>query len=269
MISRDELLLEQAKDVHRDSGLWDETLAERYARNPDLVALVDETHRNRTDPDAGYYALSAVVFHADDLPALRRAAHEIAQGSYWHAKDFAKSPCKSPRIAQLNAYAAKHSALPVTVFQVKLEQIDRMEERAVRDQCLTGLLKHLNEEGIYDVVADSFPASLAHEQGRDQYVLEDLRAQRDVDARMWLYHARMGEEPALWVADSVAWSMQRHYFGEREGDSAHLAPSLASCARLKLAPEQHALGRAPARRMLPFCRGKSVEMPPWSHLPSG
>lgn len=216
--------LDQLRDRHRDSGLWDETLVERYATRQDLVAFMDETHRVTSAGDQGYYGMSAVVFHADDLPELRREMEEIAGSTRWHAKEAARRPDKAPTIARMNECIADKSAFPVIVFEVRGHEIEGVEERAVRDICLERALKRLDSEGITDVVMDAFPAQFAQQMTQDQAVVERLRGTGGVDDGMWMHHASMAKEHALWSADSVAWSVQRHHFGERGRDSAHIEP---------------------------------------------
>ena len=132
---------EELRARHRDSGLWDDTLLERYTTRQDLVAFVDETHRATEDGQVGYYGLSAVVFHADDLPEIRRDLEEIAGGTFWHSKEAVKDQRLRGRIGDMNEYIAAKTAMPVVVFDVRDHEITEAQERAVRDVCLRGALR--------------------------------------------------------------------------------------------------------------------------------
>lgn len=209
---------------HRDSGLRDELLLERYVSRQDLVAFVDETHRSTFEGDAGYYGLSAVVFHADELPEIRRGLEYIAGGDFWHSKDAAKDRLLEGRIGEMNEYIGQRAAMPVIVFDVRDREITPGDERTVRDLCLDRALRVLDREGIHDVVLDQFHPSEQYNVKLDQALLTRLHATEQVDQQMWMHHAKMGDEHALWSADTVAWSVQRHYFGGEGRDSQHAAP---------------------------------------------
>lgn len=215
---------EQLRGRHRSSGLWDDTLLDRYATRGDFVAFMDETHRSTTTGDVAYYGLSAVVFHADDLPEIRRDLESIAGGNFWHSKEAFKDQRLRGRIAEMNEYIADRAALPAIIFDVRDHDISDVEERGARDVCLGRALRVLNEEGIRDVVLDQFAHIERHNVPLDQAILSGLRAAGTVDPAMWMHHARMSEEHALWSADAVAWSVQRHYFGQQDRDSQHVAP---------------------------------------------
>lgn len=211
--------------AHRSSGLWDDTLLDRYVERRDLVAFMDETHRALPNGQMGYYGMSAVVFHADDLPDIRRDLETIAGGSFWHAKDAAKNAANSYRIGQMNEYIAERSALPVMVFDFRQTEIaEGDQERFARTGCLDRALRVLNDEGVTDVVLDQFPDRLSDNLKADRGVMQALKSTGAVGDDMWMHHARMSEEHALWTADAVAWSVQRHNFGTRARDSQHAAP---------------------------------------------
>lgn len=216
---------EQAlRAAHRSSGLADDVLEERYATRQDLVAFIDETHRLTQDHAVGYYGISAVVFHADDLPEIRRDLQGIVGKDFWHSKDAVKTLDDRPRIAQMSEYIRSRSAMPAIVFDLHAGEISGNEERSMRDVCLNRALRVLDEQGITDVVLDQFPDRERHNVKLDQSVLHELKDTHSVSDRMWMHHARMGDEHALWTADTVAWSVQRHYFGRKAEDSAHVAP---------------------------------------------
>jgi hypothetical protein len=165
-----------------------------------------------------------VIFHADDLPEIRRGLEYIAGGDYWHSKEIAKDKLLRGRIGDMNEYIAQHAAMPVIVFDVQDHSLEDAHERAARDLCLDRALRVLDREGVYDVVLDQFHVSEQHNVQLDQALLTRLRATEQVDARMWMHHAKMGQEHMLWSADTVAWSVQRHYFGTKDWDSQHVAP---------------------------------------------
>jgi hypothetical protein len=215
---------QELRTQHRDSGLRDERLLERYVAGQDLVAFLDETHRSSVQGDVGYYGLSAVVFHADELPEIRRGLEYIAGGHFWHSKEAAKDQMLRGRIGEMNEYIAQRAAMPVIVFDVRDHELTPREERPARDLCLDRALRVLDREGIHDVVLDQFHHSEQHNVQLDQALLTRLRATEQVDDHMWMHHAKMGEEHALWGADTVAWSVQRHYFGNKDWDSQHVAP---------------------------------------------
>lgn len=217
----DDFALEQA---HRTSGLRDETLIARYRDRRDLVAFLDETHRTLTNGKT-YYAMSAVVFHSDDLPALRDRFHDIAGGTFWHSVEAYRNPEMRPKIVEMSKEINARSALPIAVFDITTDNIAKQRtERAVRDRVLAQALKALDREGITDVVLDSFPADQARNIAADSRLLTRLRANGAVSDAMWLHHARMGDEHALWSADVVAWSVQRHVFGQEMRDSRFISP---------------------------------------------
>lgn len=222
--AEEQLEVEARHRAHLASGLRDEALLARYSRQPDLVAFVDETHRSTPSGDKGYYGISAVVFHAEELPQIRQDLTEIAGGPYWHSKDAFKDARQRPKIAEMNQYIADRAAMPAIVFEVRNYEVTDRNERGLRDICLDRALRELDSEQIRDVVLDDFPRTMGHQRKMDEAVLTRLRARELVDEGMWMRHARMGDEAALWSADTVAWSAQRHAFGTQLRDSAHLAP---------------------------------------------
>ncbi|MGQ4495495.1 hypothetical protein ACUH95_00560 [Dermabacteraceae bacterium P13101] len=214
-----------AMQAHRESGLLDEVLVDRYAHKGDLVAFIDETHRTTDRGELSYYGLSAVIFHADDLPQVRRDLEEIAEGKTWHAKDMYKISSRRESIERMAAYINEKAAKPIVVFDLKKGDLaQEADERKMRDEVLRSTLKHLNDEGIRDVVLDAFPARLKHNAEADALLLLSMKTDDQVDKAMWMHHARMGEEHALWSADTVAWAIQRSEFGWRENDSRFIAP---------------------------------------------
>lgn len=126
----------------------------------------------------------------------------------------------------MNEYIAEKAERPAIIFDVRDHEIGPAEERGARDVCLGQALRHLSEQGINDVVLDQFSRIEQHNVQLDQAVLASLRATGAVDPEMWMHHARMSEEHALWRAYTVAWSVQRHYFGRQDWDSQHLAPPM-------------------------------------------
>lgn len=217
----DKLARQQA---HDRSGLADRTLMDRYVERRDLVAFVDETHRQAESGKSAYYGLAVTVFHADDLPEIRIDLRAIAGNTYWHATEAYQDLEQRGTIAQVNQYVAERTALPVAVFEVRNRNFSPADERAVRDACLDQTLRALDREFVTDVVMETFTASEAHNVDQDQFVLKKLRGAGVVSDEMWIHHASTGKERALWAPDAVAWSLQRHHFGQREGDSTHIAP---------------------------------------------
>lgn len=134
--------------------------------------------------------------------------------------------------------------------------------RDVRDPCLRRALQVLDQEGIGDVVLDDFPAQLAHERRLDQAVLQYAIDRGQVSPDMWMHHGRMSEEHALWTADSVAWSVQRHQFGAKGRDSLHVAPLAGKLREIHAQTGQARILRAPDRvRMVPPA-GAEARTPP-------
>ncbi|MGQ4510702.1 hypothetical protein ACUH9X_08195 [Dermabacteraceae bacterium P13147] len=222
-----------AMQAHRESGLLDEVLVDRYAHKGDLVAFIDETHRTTDRGELSYYGLSAVIFHADDLPEIRKELDAISGRGYWHAKEEHRRSHRWDDIERMSAYINEKAAKPIIIFDLKKGDLpEEADERKMRDYVLNSTLKHLNEEGIRDVVLDAFPKELSHNAEADKEILTRLQWNGSVDADMWMHHARMGEEHVLWSADTVAWAIQRSEFGWRENDSRFIAP---------LAPNLHHL----------------------------
>ncbi|MBV7411450.1 hypothetical protein KRX56_01670 [Dermabacteraceae bacterium TAE3-ERU27] len=240
------------RNEHLASGLLDETLLTRYSHVPDLVAFIDETHPSTDGGEVTYYGLSAVIFHADNLPEIRKELEAISGRGYWHAKDEFRRPGQKRKddIERMAAYINEKAAKPIVVFDLKKGELSEgADERKMRDYVLRSMLKHLNDEGIRDVVLDTFPKALSHNVEADKAILTRLQWDGSVDADMWIHHAQMRKEHALWAADTVVWAAQRSELGKREGDSRFIAP---------LAPNLHHMQARTGLKVPPVVQPEAV-----------
>ena len=192
-------------------SLRDPKLAKLYQRTPGAVAFVDESYRaHPLGPERAFYSMSAVTFAKDQLDHVREVLTDIAGGRYWHTTE-ANAAGRHTDIARMTRFLARESQWNILTVEASIAPGDS-DLRAARATCLAALSREVQRGqgpgAVRLIVADNNLANQVNHD--DQRVMEQLRAARDIDRHVGLYHGRMAQEPLLWAADVVSWSAYRN-----------------------------------------------------------
>ncbi|MEU4244307.1 hypothetical protein [Actinoplanes sp. NPDC026619] len=180
------------------------------------VAFVDESYLVRPN-HPGMYLLAAVLVTPDDIPTLIDAARNAAGPHPYHSTHLYRRGHLTPIENMLDATHA-HADWAYLVAQAPLHA-DGTE--AARQTTLTRLLHQLDQQRVRDVVLDT----RANAREQQQTLLEGRKVSRsdqpdlttyrrlvrngDISPRLRLIHVDDSRQPALWMADAVAWAAQR------------------------------------------------------------
>jgi hypothetical protein len=177
------------------------------------VAFVDESYLSHP----GMYLLAAVLTTPDELPTLIDAARSAAGAHPYHSTRLYRRGHVTPIENMLDATHA-HADWVYLLAQAPLHPAGT---EAARQASLAQLLQQLNQQRVRDIVLDT--RADTHQQ--HQTLLEgrtvnradqpDLTTYRrlvrdgDISPRMRIIHVDDRRQPALWMADAVAWAAQR------------------------------------------------------------
>jgi hypothetical protein len=190
--------------------LRDPNLAKLYARTPGTVAYLDESYRDRPMRDQRpFYAMAATIFETAQLDDVRDQLTEIALGRFWHTTE-AFQAGRRYDIEEMARYVAQHTTWNVVAVEATITERGGMAE--ARQTCLAAIAREVTRgeapDAVRLLVADNNIDPALNRA--DQRTLKLLRVAGDVNPNTTLYHGRMGEEPMLWTADLVAWSVRRN-----------------------------------------------------------
>lgn len=184
-------------------------------KNPP-VAFVDESYLDQRG-HPGLYLMAAVLVPADELPTVMDAARHAAGPGPYHSTRLYRRGHLTPIENMLDAVHA-HAGWAFLVAQAPLDPGGR---ETARQATLGQLLRQLDQQRVRDVVLDTRASPSEQHQtlleGRkvnrsDQPDLTTYRLlvrDRTISPRLRVVHVDDHRQPALWMADAVAWAAQR------------------------------------------------------------
>lgn len=180
------------------------------------VAFVDEAFIHPQQGGPGAYLFAAVLIDSDEVQRAITSAHHAARGSIYHSTTMYHRGHVGI-IEDMLDTVERHAGWTVVAVQAPM---DRNLE-ANRQATLERLLAYLNAQRVRDVILDTRADAADWQQVRIEgrrvpdIDRRDLRTYRRlvhdhvVSHRMRLIHADDRTQPALWMADAVAWSVRR------------------------------------------------------------
>lgn len=192
-------------------SLRDPRLVELYPRTPGAVAFVDESYRERPfGNERPFYSMSAVTFSREQLDQVREVLTDIAGGRYWHTTE-ANEYGRGEDIARMGRFLARESQWNVVAVETTVQDVPNGLGRA-RSTCLAAVAREVQRgagpNAVRLIVADRNRDE--HVNEADRRTMDRLREAGNIDRHVGLYHGRMGQEPVLWAADLVSWSVYRN-----------------------------------------------------------
>ncbi|MGQ4554255.1 hypothetical protein ACUIAJ_09030 [Dermabacteraceae bacterium CCM 9519] len=197
-------------------------------RNPDnLVAFIDETFPQ--EAGVSYYGLAVVLVKVSDVGSVRAKLQKIVGTGYWHTRQLAKNN----EFAKILNFAQNFPNQPFPMLFFSVKSAPRRPSEA--DEALI-------EKQRQQLLAETLKKVHVMSNGKVRmYVMESRQiskwgeAKDDKDIRTWaqvqsffkgtklknfgaMQHLRPKDENCLWMADLVAWSVQRAEFAGDEGD---------------------------------------------------
>lgn len=184
------------------------------AHAPSPVAFLDESMREQPGPgEESFYQIAAVIFPHDRLDAMREGLVDLAGGNYWHTnKKFRGSDFDRGDIVEMVDYITEESEWNVFAVKMPLAGDSRLDLARARAQCLDRLVRNLTsgsgDGAVRAIVADN---NIDPELNKlDGQVVDKLRGSGAIDPDVAITHGRMGQEPLLWSADAMSWSVRRN-----------------------------------------------------------
>ena len=210
----------------------------RFIAHAERVAFIDETYYHEPQLDAqgkihqGYFALSANIIEANDIPYLREDLKKTNGGhSFWHTTDAYNNYGLDhrdkywltrnnilPMLQCVGNYAIEHNNV-ITLHTHIPYPYDTNSTEGARAETLTALVKKLihREQPVDAFVFES------RDNGKgdkiDQATLKRLKDQKIIPPKVKVTFTSPTEEPLLWAADLQAWSTGRLI---RENDASWL-----------------------------------------------
>jgi hypothetical protein len=180
------------------------------------IAFVDETFIHR-DGHPGAYSFAAVLVDPGELPLVVDAARQAAaHHEQFHATDLYRRGHIQP-IEDMLDTTETHAGWTLMVAQTPLGD----HQEPARQAALAQLLRQLDAQKVRDVVLDTRASPREQRdtqmQGRkvnlsdrpDITTYQELARSKQISHRMRLQHVDDRHQPALWLADVVAWAFQR------------------------------------------------------------
>lgn len=184
------------------------------ANAPSPVAFLDESMREQPGPgEESFYQIAAVIFPHDRLDSMREGLVDLAGGNYWHTnKKFRGSDFDRGDIVDMVDYITEESEWNVFAVKMPLAGDSRLDLARARAQCLDRLVRNLTsgsgDGAVRAIVADN---NIDPELNKlDGQVVDKLRGSGAIDPDVAITHGRMGQEPLLWSADAMSWSVRRN-----------------------------------------------------------
>lgn len=260
------------------------------AHAPSPVAFLDESMREQPGPgEESFYQIAAVIFPHDRLDSMREGLVDLAGGNYWHTnKKFRGSDFDRGDIVEMVDYITEESEWNVFAVKMPLAGDSRLDLARARAQCLDRLVRNLTsgsgDGAVRAIVADN---NIDPELNKlDGQVVDKLRGSGAIDPDVAITHGRMGQEPLLWSADAMSWSVRRNIALD---DARFIQPTLdegkltvINAADGKQLNMKHPWvlpqkpgGRLPKGRDYPVAQGMTLLHPlwyqhgmPWTMVPS-
>ncbi len=175
------------------------------------VAYLDETYR--TDPQGGYYVMTAAVVQADQRDRVRADIRSIAGDGYWHTTESLRTPDGLARTRSLLDYLGDPAGTE-TYFIAHEQRIEDGDPRGelARTRCLTSLLVHLNGQETECDAVDLFVLEkrLTGEMTRlDARTKAAAQSSGLITKGARLFQTTPSDEHLLWLPDLVC-SAYRH-----------------------------------------------------------
>lgn len=202
----------------------------RFVADTDRIAFIDETyHKPTTDTQGkkrkihqGYFALSACVVEAKDIPDLREALKDTIGGySYWHTteafQDYGLEHREKHWLIKDNIlpmlYSVSDYAIPnnnvITLHTHIPYPSDEKNMEGPRAETLTALMKKLTRRDL-PVSTFVFESRDSGEGDKiDRATLKRLKNHNIIPQDVKVNFTSPTEEPLLWAADLQAWSTSR------------------------------------------------------------
>ena len=196
-------------------------LAKAYQFNGDRpVAYLDETYEERPGSST-FYVMTAAVLQADQRDLVREDVTRIVGRPYWHTTDALQSDEGRAKASELLQYLGDPDGTEVCLISRRspIEPEDSSGELA-RADCLTRLLKHLNDPGCVTGPVDLFvlETRLTRQMGNiDARTRSEAIKSGAVAPSVKLFQTSPAVEPLLWLPDLVC-SAYRQLITGRRGD---------------------------------------------------
>lgn len=189
------------------------SLTRFYATTPGpSVAFLDESMRApvRGSREQPFYQLASVIFPREAMDQVREGLVDIAGERYWHTTEAFKSK-QYDSILEMSDYITQESDWNIVAVQMPMGGSDQSMAQA-RSRCLAQLTRELTrgsgENALRAIVADNNREPELN--NRDLKVVDSLRSRGEIARDVAFTHGRMGQEPLLWAADVMSWSVRRN-----------------------------------------------------------
>ena len=200
----------------------------RFIAHAERVAFIDETYYHEPQLDAqgkihqGYFALSANIIEANDIPYLREDLKKTNGGhSFWHTTDAYNNYGLDhrdkywltrnnilPMLQCVGNYAIEHNNV-ITLHTHIPYPYDTNSTEGARAETLTALVKKLihREQPVDAFVFESRDSGEGDKI--DRATLKRLKEGNIIPQDVKVNFTSPTEEPLLWAADLQAWSTSR------------------------------------------------------------
>lgn len=184
------------------------------SRAPSPVAFLDESMRESPGPgEESFYQLAAVILPNDRLDDIREGLVDIAGGTFWHTTDkFRSGTYGRGDIVEMVDYVTDESEWNVFAVKMPLAGSSERDLAQARSHCLDRLVRNVTtgsgDNAVRAIVADNNKDQRLNKL--DLQVVNSLRESGAVHSDVTLMHGRMGQEPLLWSADVMSWSVRRN-----------------------------------------------------------
>lgn len=194
-------------------SLRSSSLTRFYATTPGpSVAFLDESMRApvRWSDEQPFYQLASVIFPREAMDKVREGLVDIAGRRYWHTTEAFKAE-QYDSIFEMSDYITQESDWNIVAVQMPMGGSDQSMAQA-RSRCLAQLTRELTrgsgENALRAIVADNNREPELN--NRDLKVVNSLRSRGEIARDVSFTHGRMGQEPLLWAADVMSWSVRRN-----------------------------------------------------------
>lgn len=184
------------------------------ANAPSPVAFLDESMRESPRPgEESFYQIAAVILPHDRLDSVREGLVDLAGGNFWHTnKKFRGNDFDRGDIVDMVDYITEESEWNVLAVKMPLAGDSGLDLARARAQCLDRLVRNLTtgsgEGAVRAIVADNNKDTDLNKL--DNQVVGKLRESGAISRQVGFTHGRMGQEPLLWSADAMSWSVRRN-----------------------------------------------------------
>lgn len=184
------------------------------ANAPSPVAFLDESMRESPRPgEESFYQIAAVILPHDRLDSVREGLVDLAGGNFWHTnKKFRGNDFDRGDIVDMVDYITEESEWNVLAVKMPLAGDSGLDLARARAQCLDRLVRNLTtgsgEGAVRAIVADNNKDTDLNKL--DNQVVGKLREAGAISRQVGFTHGRMGQEPLLWSADAMSWSVRRN-----------------------------------------------------------